>query len=1174
MDTLSVFRSANNKTDVTNAKLDVDEKTNELSDVMKKFYDAIIGFNEGIGKVKEAREQLVGNNNAGWDEVKKNLEEANAMLVKYYDAVDLSKMKLVYLKEITNAENEKEYIVEKKTKKDNPNTAVDANVLSSAVKEFEGATNSYKSSMSYYLTEDASGTTIEENYKKFRDEYMPKVIDMTNYYYGVVKLLKDGESSVSEIDAQIEENNKLIENDRAVIEENNSNMTIPEVLAASKEVSKLEKENEALEKQKTDADSLKKDIKAYEKDIRDLLEDSYQNVSEEFRKFEESYQKNVENANKEVGKRLSFVYHKLRPYYDAINEVTTDKSGGFLIFNKKTHQEKIKSLAEDVKEKIDEVNASASELAKEATSYANKESKDEYYQSMKSTAESTRGKYKKEDVDEITDQVCDILNYFGGKDGTKHKGVVSLLEGQLYKGDFIKQKEAKYEESEKGYKKTGKEYFKRIKKLIKSDQTKDQKLIDKCYKDYVLVMQEDEPFYTGYYLKKISDANVPINDGKDTVNIPKFYLYLVSAYGGEKKDDDKENGEALKDAGEKINEDAEETATGEKEAEEEAYQYSSDVLESLSSVDGGLDLNKYGEYDANSNTGILQQFKNTTNAAKGILGILSNPLENSRDNLLVTEYLFENFSYATLSKEAKKEETVPKTLTNIDISKENNAIYGCEIEYILYGYKGSGEGDGPEGNVKNVKNNIFAIRFLMNSIFALTDSKINTETLPPALAIQTATAGFFPAKVAQVVIKLCLSLAESVYDLNQLMDGEKVPLVKTSTTFFFTPEGLLNKMKNGAVDKVAEMTKEKMNEEFGKLENYLQDAVSKGLDDVEDSINATVKGISDDLASSMQGKLDDAMSALVQVSVDVVENQYIKVLTSDTTIYAGEVKAELRNSLISYIDDADFGQQVKDFLKSYVDDLVEKVLDTKITNVNDQELNGNTILQVLEKYSSEISTSITEEITVTNQRYNEFVEAIYNNASIFISDNKKKFQDKVVEWTSDTKDKIASKVNAGISAGVNGTKKFADDTVDQIAEEVNSTLDKHFPNKEVKVDAKTGLKNSTIGNVFSFSYKNYLELFIFLEISRNDTSVLRRIGDVIELNVKKGLTSYYAKSNTPSAHPAGEKFSMSNAYTYLDISANIKVKPLLLSRRLFTKSVSKNQVVSFWGYEYQTSAGY
>lgn len=213
-------------------------------------------------------------------------------------------------------------------------------------------------------------------------------------------------------------------------------------------------------------------------------------------------------------------------------------------------------------------------------------------------------------------------------------------------------------------------------------------------------------------------------------------------------------------------------------------------------------------------------------AMTGLIGLVRNLVEgevdNLRDNLYVTTYIMNMFSYATFETEgyyslleddkktqlklstyetiyqekkgdagtegtwlsADVEDTYNKTLTNKLINQENNAAYLAEVEYILYG----------KSNVDSVKaayNDIFMIRYALNLVSAFanfwkpgnaTGNVINSI----ATAIAAATAGVIPAALTKVILLPILTIFETCKDLDRLEAGFPVEIYKSADDWWYS----------------------------------------------------------------------------------------------------------------------------------------------------------------------------------------------------------------------------------------------------------------------------------------------------------------------------------------------------------------------------------------------------
>lgn len=216
--------------------------------------------------------------------------------------------------------------------------------------------------------------------------------------------------------------------------------------------------------------------------------------------------------------------------------------------------------------------------------------------------------------------------------------------------------------------------------------------------------------------------------------------------------------------------------------------------------------------------------------------LLDGNVESIRDNLFITVYAREMFSYATYDNEGKykiladreyemtsldksnfvrtyedaKEEWLDespkvyqnKSLTNKLINTDHNAAMGAELEYMLYGKSENVE------NVKSAYGDIYAIRYTLNLVSAFsnfwTESSITGRMLNDiANMLSVSTGGIIPAAAIKVVVLPILTLFETSNDLDRLEAGFPVELYKKDEKYWhYTLDskeggitGIMNKIK-------------------------------------------------------------------------------------------------------------------------------------------------------------------------------------------------------------------------------------------------------------------------------------------------------------------------------------------------------------------------------------------
>ena len=173
--------------------------------------------------------------------------------------------------------------------------------------------------------------------------------------------------------------------------------------------------------------------------------------------------------------------------------------------------------------------------------------------------------------------------------------------------------------------------------------------------------------------------------------------------------------------------------------------------------------------------------------------------------------------------------TNEKTLSGVAFSEKNNEAYRAEQEYILLGDPKL------KNNVEGVKTRIFGVRFLLNAIYAYTsDSALKTEALTMAMTIAGATGFLVP--IVQNILLLAAALTESVFDVNDLVDGKSVPLYKNPQAWRTRFEKIGQAVAEGA----ASTLYKKMNEYTDEAKNSFNDTLDKYVSEIVDTSTGSI----------------------------------------------------------------------------------------------------------------------------------------------------------------------------------------------------------------------------------------------------------------------------------------------------------------------------------------------
>ena len=141
----------------------------------------------------------------------------------------------------------------------------------------------------------------------------------------------------------------------------------------------------------------------------------------------------------------------------------------------------------------------------------------------------------------------------------------------------------------------------------------------------------------------------------------------------------------------------------------------------------------------------------------------------------------------------------------------------------------------------------------------------------------------------------------------------------------------------------------------------------------------------------------------------------------------------------------------------------------------------------------------------------------------------------------------------------NESWNFTNWGADKFKETLNEQMSGMFG--EVSSDGIKEADNTGISLLLSFTYSDYLRLFVLIALYASEEGVLLRTADVIQVNM---------------AHVTGEEgYLLSESAVYVDISATVQVKPTLLALPLFADVEGNPSSDSNWyTIEYEGIRGY
>ena len=502
-----------------------------------------------------------------------------------------------------------------------------------------------------------------------------------------------------------------------------------------------------------------------------------------------------------------------------------------------------------------------------------------------------------------------------------------------------------------------------------------------------------------------------------------------------------------------------------------------------------------------------------------------------RDKLYVSDYIMSMFSYDTIENEYKKTKNVTeikagdiKSLTKCDISLANNYSYGSEVEYILYGGT-------TKSNLTKAYGSIYGIRFGFNLVYAFATSEIRDSALAIATPISAATLGVIPVPLIQAVVIIGIACCESGIDLASLKAGEKVPLYKTSKTWRCSITGLVNIAKEQTGELLKKVSSDVVDEGVNKLNEL--------LDMSDEELNKLIDKGAGDITESVGDVYDTVITENMNIAIQQLSTYITTAVEKTRCLEAGETYENKKTQMKAWVK-TELQKWGNQFTGNDLPSIVKKEAVTVIANNSDSFIDG--FFDIVETKLN--STANINELTSLGS------EDALGGA----------IMSKIEE--------IRNKLTSTIMAGSEKVKKAKKEMIDKVAESIDKGADDLKNTLNEQIDGIFGGASgsgdaSTAGaSLFSFSYSDYIRLFLLIGLYSNENGVMLRTADVIQANMIKKCGG-------------GTDFNLRKSIAYVKIEATIQVKPTLLALPLFA-DVEKNPATNsnWYTFKYSGIAGY
>lgn len=199
--------------------------------------------------------------------------------------------------------------------------------------------------------------------------------------------------------------------------------------------------------------------------------------------------------------------------------------------------------------------------------------------------------------------------------------------------------------------------------------------------------------------------------------------------------------------------------------------------DAVNSTRGILSLVIDGEKELSLSGVSLSNYISQRNCNKGS-GLSGREDKGAMDELIFNEYLLKKCGCYT-------------------DPKESGALE-YQIEYILEGKSNDIE------NLKAVVNKLLLIRETANVIYLFSDSAKMAEAEALAIAVTSAVAMPELSELVKISLLFAWAYAESVYDVRSLLQGGRIPLLKTGETWHYSLSGMLDFASDTAVEEGTE----------------------------------------------------------------------------------------------------------------------------------------------------------------------------------------------------------------------------------------------------------------------------------------------------------------------------------------------------------------------------------
>lgn len=440
---------------------------------------------------------------------------------------------------------------------------------------------------------------------------------------------------------------------------------------------------------------------------------------------------------------------------------------------------------------------------------------------------------------------------------------------------------------------------------------------------------------------------------------------------------------------------------------------------------------------------IKENATKTMDSAKTFLSGLETLLTKAKEDLLISMYGSQMFSYYTINtKQVQDRYTLAGNNAKYHLlSNQYNYLYGAEIEYLIWGKQNG------QDNVNDTLLSIFGIRFLLNTIYAFTgDAEIKATTYAWAVAIAGWTG--FGVPIVQSVLTVALALAESINDIRELTEGEDVVIYKSPATWVMKPSGFTKEVVEEIGESTSKVVTQQISNMMDKAEQITLDTIDSFETDLDTALDSATDALIDSAASKLIGPLQTKTLEIVREGQGNV---------NDIKMKLNEVVNGLEESVAN---PTTTGEKIEKEVFAYVKNNYINTYAVKISNAVNQ--GDESVINFFQEQIENIKKGVRSKLDTSK---------LFTEVRSQVSDAKEKLEQGLQE-----------QAQKAISTGMS-----------KLSDTMSNT-------KLSNVDVGGSVSR---GAMLTLNYKEYIDIFLMLASVTNEEQVLLRMADLIQMNMQK-----------------------------------------------------------------------